>query len=243
MLPIFLKEINTFFSSLIGYIVMSVFLIMMGLVLFVFPDTNILDYQYASLDQFFGIAPLIFLFLIPALTMRSFSEEYQQGTIELLSTKPVSPLGITLGKYLAALLLVAFTLLPTILYYYTVYELGAPKGNLDAGAIAGSYIGLFFLAAVFTAIGIFASSLSNNQITGFVLATFLCFLLYYGFFYFSKLPIFIGKGDDVVEKLGIDFHYQSISRGVLDSRDLIYFLSMIALFIVSTLYVLENRKK
>ena len=242
MFPIFLKEVNTFFSSLIGYIVMSVFLVTMGLFMFVFPDTSLLNYQYASLDQLFAIAPMIFLFLIPAVTMRSFSEEYQAGTIELLSTKPISDYGIILGKYFACLLLVAFTLVPTVLYYYTVSELGASEDTLDSGAILGSYIGLFFLAAVFTAIGLFASSLSSNQITGFVLATFLCFLLYYGFFFVSKLPFFIGRGDDFVERIGIDFHYQSISRGVLDSRDIIYFLSVSALFLVFTHFVIEKRK-
>ena len=242
MIPIYLKEINSFFSSLIGYIVIAVFLIILGLVLFVFPDTNMLNYPFASLDQLFGMAPMIFLFLIPAITMRAFSEEYQQGTIELLRTKPVTDLGIILGKYLASLSLVVFALLPTLLYYYTVYELGMPKGNLDSGAIFGSYIGLFFLAAAFSAIGIFASALSGNQIFGFILATFLCFLLYYGFYYFSQLPIFVGKGDDLVEKLGIDFHYDSISRGVLDCRDVIYFISVSLIFILSTLFVLENRK-
>lgn len=242
MFSIFLKEINTFFSSQIGYMVMAVFLIIMGLVLFVFPDTSLLNYQFATLDQLFGMAPMIFLFLIPAITMRSLSEEYQQGTIELLSTKPISDWGIIFGKYWACLLLVVFALLPTLLYYYTVFELGAPKGNLDSGAILGSYLGLFFLAAAFTSIGLFASALSNNQITGFILATFLCFILYYGFFFFSKLPFFIGKGDDFVEKLGIDFHYQSISRGVLDSRDILYFLSVSAVFMLATLFVLEKRK-
>ena len=242
MYPIFLKELNTFFSSLIGYIVMSVFLVTMGLLMFVFPETSLLNYRYASLDQLFGVAPQIFLFLIPAITMRAFSEEYQQGTIELLSTKPITDWNIILGKFFACLLLVVFALLPTLLYYYTVYHLGAPKGNLDSGAILGSYIGLFFLAASFTAIGLFASSLSKNQITGFVLATFLCFLLFYGFFFFSKLPFFIGRGDDLVERLGIDFHYQSISRGVLDTRDLLYFLSVSTIFLVLTNFVLEKRK-
>lgn len=242
MFSIFLKEINTFFSSQIGYMVMAVFLIIMGLVLFVFPDTSLLNYQFATLDQLFGMAPMIFLFLIPAITMRSLSEEYQEGTIELLSTKPISDWGIIFGKYWACLLLVVFALLPSLLYYYTVYELGAPKGNLDSGAILGSYLGLLFLAAAFTSIGLFASALSNNQITGFILATFLCFILYYGFFFFSKLPFFIGKGDDFVEKLGIDFHYQSISRGVLDSRDILYFLSVSAIFMLATLFVLEKRK-
>lgn len=242
MIAIYFKEINSFFSSLIGYVVIAVFLVILGLILFVFPDTSLLNYPFASLDQLFGIAPVIFLFLIPAITMRAFSEEYQQGTIELLRTKPVSDTAIVLGKYLASLSLVVFALLPTLLYYYTIYELGTPRGNLDSGAILGSYIGLFFLAAAFTSIGVFASALSGNQIFGFILATSLCFLLYYGFFYFSQLPVFVGKGDDLVEKLGIDFHYESISRGVLDSRDVLYFISVSTVFLLATLFVLERRK-
>lgn len=242
MWPILLKEVNAFFSSLIGYIVVAGFLVLMGLVLFVFPDTSLLDYPYASLDQFFGIAPNIFMFLIPAVTMRSFAEEYQQGTIEFLATKPLRDRDIILGKYFAALVLVVFTLIPTLLYYYTVYQLGEPVGNLDSGAIMGSYLGLLFLAAAFIAIGLFASSLSSNQISAFVLATFLCFLLYYGFYFFSRLPVFVGKGDDLIEKIGIDFHYQSISRGVLDTRDLVYFVSVSVWFLVCTHFVLNKRK-
>ena len=242
MLSILQKEINTFFSSLIGYIVIGVFLVIMGLVMFVFPDTSLLNYQYATLDQLFQMAPTIFTFLIPALTMRSFAEEQQEGTIELLATKPISDLQIILGKYLANLLLVLFALLPTLLYYYTVYQLGSPKGNLDSGAIMGSYVGLAFLAAVFVAIGLFASSLTNNQIVAFVLAAFLCFLVHWGFYYMSNLPLFIGKTDDLIQQLGLEYHYSSISRGVLDSRDLLYFLSVIALFIMLTLLNLERRK-
>lgn len=242
MLSIFTKEVNIFFSSLIGYIVIGVFLVILGMIMFVFPDTSLLEYNFATLDQLFEIAPLIFMFLIPAITMRSFAEENQNGTIELLATKPVTDLSIVLGKYFASLLLVLFALLPTLLYYYTVYQLGAPKGNLDSGAILGSYIGLLFLAGAFIAIGLFASSLTNNQIVAFVLATFLSFLLFYGFFYLSKLPVFVGKGDDVVQMIGMDYHYNSVSRGVLDTRDLIYFLSLIGLFIGMTLLSLDRRK-
>lgn len=242
MTSIFIKEVNAFFSSLIGYIAIGVFLVVLGLVLFVFPDTSILDYRFATLDQLFDIAPMIFMFLIPAITMRLFAEENQNGTIELLVTKPVQELSIIMGKYLAAMLVVLFSILPTLLYYYTIYQLGSPKGNLDVGAIMGSYIGLFLLAGVFVAIGLFASSISQNQIVAFVLATFLCFLFYYGFFFFSKLPVFVGKIDDVIQMMGIDYHYASISRGVLDTRDLIYFFSVIALFIMLTLLSLERRK-
>ncbi|MBL7792426.1 MAG: gliding motility-associated ABC transporter permease subunit GldF [Saprospiraceae bacterium] len=242
MSSIYWKEINSFFSSLIGYIVIGVFLVVLGLVMFVFPDSSLLDFNYATLDQLFQVAPMIFLFLIPAITMRSFAEEQQTGTIELLVTRPLSDLAIVAGKLLASLTLVIFALLPTLLYYYTVYQLGSPKGNLDSGAIAGSYIGLVCLASVFVAIGLFASSLANNQIIAFVSATFLCFLFYYGFDYFSRLPVFVGKVDDLVQMLGIDYHYQSISRGLIDSRDLVYFFSLVALFIALTLVSLGRRK-
>ncbi|MEK7254373.1 MAG: gliding motility-associated ABC transporter permease subunit GldF [Bacteroidota bacterium] len=242
MLTIFRKEINTFFSSLIGYIVVGVFLAIMGLIMFVFPDTSLLNYNYATLDQLFEIAPMVFAFLIPAVTMRTFAEEQQTGTIELLATRPLTDLQIVMGKYLAALALVAFALLPTLLYYLTVWQLGSPKGNLDSGAIAGSYLGLLFLAGSFCAIGVFASSLTNNQIVSFILAAFLCFLFHWGFLFFSKLPVFVGKSDDLVQMLGIEYHYVSISRGVIDTRDVIYFLSVIGVFVALTVTSLERRK-
>lgn len=242
MLSIFQKEINSFFSSLIGYIVIGVFLVVLGLVMWVFADTSILSYNYASLDQLFSMAPMIFMFLIPAITMRSFAEEQQTGTIELLVTRPLHDLEIIFGKFFANLTLVIFAILPTLLYYYTVYQLGSPKGNLDSGAIIGSYIGLVFLAGAFVAIGLFASSLTQNQIIAFILATFLCFIFYWGFWFFSKLPVFVGKGDDIVQMIGIDYHYNSMSRGVIDSRDVIYFLSLIGIFVTMTMTSLERRK-
>lgn len=242
MLSIFKKEINTFFSSLIGYIVIGVFLVIMGLMMWVFTDTSILEYSYATMQQLFDLAPIIFMFLIPAITMRSFAEEHQTGTIELLATKPLSDLQIILGKYFANLALVIFALLPTILYYYTIYELGSPRGNIDSGGVMGSYIGLTFLAGCFVAIGLFSSSLTNNQIVSFILATFLCFVFYWGFYFISRFPIFSGKGDDVVQMLGIDYHYNSISRGVVDTRDVIYFVSLIGVFVMMTVTSLERRK-
>src|SRR5690606_1125418 len=184
MLSIFKKEINAFFSTILGYIVIGVFLVILGLVMWVFPETSILEYNYATLDQLFNVAPLIFMFLIPAITMRSFAEEQQTGTIELLSTKPIREIEIILGKFFANLSLLAFALIPTILYCYSVYQLGSPKGNLDSGAIVGSYIGLMFLGACFVAIGLFSSSLTNNQIVSFILATFLCFAFYWFFDFF-----------------------------------------------------------
>lgn len=242
MLTIFSKEINTFFSSLIGYIVIGVFLLVTGLMMFVFPDTSLLDNNYATMGQLFGLAPIIFMFLIPAVTMRSFAEEIQTGTIELLATRPLRDIEIVAGKYLANLALVLFALIPTLFYYYTLYQLGSPVGNLDSGAIMGSYIGLFLLAGVYTAIGVFASSLIDNQIVSFILATFLCFFMYSGFLYLSKLPVFFGSSDILVQMLGIDYHYNSISRGVIDTRDVVYFLSIIAFFVAATLVSLEKRK-
>jgi len=242
MASIFWKEINTFFSSLIGYIVVGVFLVVMGIILWFLPDFSLLEYNYATLAPFFDLAPAVFVFLIPAITMRSFAEEQQNGTIELLATRPITDLQIILGKYAASLVLVLFALLPTVLYYITVYQLGVPKGNLDSGAILGSYFGLFLLAGTFAAIGMFASSLSSNQIVAFLLAILLCVLFHWGFFYFSKLPLFVGTQDDFIQQLGIDYHYVSISRGVLDTRDLLYFFSVIAFFIVLTKLSLERRK-
>ena len=243
MLSIYLKEISTFFSSLIGYIVIGVFLILIGSVMWIFPETSILEYNYATMDQLFDIAPMVFVFLIPAITMRSFAEENQSGTIELLATRPISDLQIVMGKFLACLTLVAFALLPTLIYYYSVYQLGFPEpGNLDSGAIMGSYFGLFLLAASFVSIGILASSFSNNQIVAFVLATFLCFFIHWGFQFISLLPIFVGKFDDVVQMFGIDYHYISISRGVVDSRDVLYFFSVVAFFIAATVTSLGRRK-
>ena len=243
MLAIYRKEIFVFFSSLIGYISIAVFLLLLGLVMWVFPDYSILNSNYASLDQLFLIAPLVFMFLVPAITMRSFAEEHQAGTIELLMTKPLRTWEILLGKYLASLTLVVLALLPTILYYYSLVQLGAPKGNIDGGQVLGSYIGLIFLSGCFVAVGLFASSMSKNQIVSFVIAIFLCFFTYWAFYYLSKLPVFFGRWDDVVERIGIEYHYTSISRGVLDTRDLIYFLSFIGIFLMLSKSVLEKQKQ
>lgn len=242
MLPIFFKEINAFFSSLIGYVVVGTFLVLMGLLMWVFPEYSILDNNYATLDTLFSVAPMVFMFLIPAVTMRTFAEEKQTGTIELLATRPITDWQIVGGKFLACFVLVAIALLPTLLYYVSVYQLGAPKGNIDFGGTLGSYIGLLFLAGAFVAIGVFASSLTNNQIVAFVLATFLCFFVYLAFGYLSRLPIFFGKTDDVVQSVGIEYHYNSISRGSLDSRDVVYFLSVIGFFLAATVLSLGRRR-
>ena len=242
MIAVFRKELNSFFSSLIGYLAIAVFLLILGLAMWVIPSTSILDYRYATLEQLFGIAPLIFSFLIPAITMRSFSEEMQTGTIEFLSTKPIGEWNIILGKFLASLCLLLFALLPTALYYYTVYQLGSPPGNIDAGAVLGSYFGLLLLGATFIAIGLFASSLTRAQILAFILGMTICLFLFFAFDAFSELPVFYGKTDDIVQMLGMNYHYESISRGLVDSRDLLYFFSLILFFLYLTWFSLNSRK-
>lgn len=241
MLTILKKEIRSFLSSLIAYVVMIVFLIAIGLFMWVLPDYNVLDLGYANLDTLFDMAPWVFIFLISAITMRSFSEEKKTGTIEILTTKPINDLQIILGKYFASVVLVLFVLLPTLLYYYTIYQLGALKGNLDSGAILGSYIGLFFLASAFAAIGIFSSAVSDNQIVSFILSMFLCYCFYNVFDLFADFKL-LGSYDSVVASLGINSHYQSISRGVIDSRDVLYFLSLILAFVWATKMVFGSRK-
>jgi ABC-2 type transport system permease protein len=241
MFSIYKKEIRSFLSSLIAYVVIAVFLIAIGLFMWVFPDTNVLDFGYANMDTLFIMAPWVFIFLISAITMRSFSEEKKAGTIEVLTTRPVSDMQIILGKYFAGLTLVLFSLLPTLLYFYTIYQLGSPKGNLDTGAIWGSYLGLFLLGAAFVAVGIFASAVTDNQIVSFILSMFLCWFSLKAFFLLSSLDLF-GKVDNVIESMGIDSHYESLSRGVVDTRDLVYFLSFIILFIWLTRLVFGSRK-
>jgi ABC-2 type transport system permease protein len=241
MLTIFRKELTAFFSSLIGYIAIAVFLILVGLIMWIFPN-NAFDFGYANLDILFDNAPLVFMLLIPAVTMRLFSEEKKAGTLEIVATRPVTELQIILGKYFAALVLVIIALLPTLLYYYTIYQLATPVGNVDAGAIRGSYIGLWLLSATFISIGVFASALTDNQIVAFILAAFLCFVFYLAFNALSGLELFGGKINDIIQSIGIQYHYESISRGVVDSRDVIYFLSLIVIFILCTKTALESRK-
>lgn len=241
MLTIFKKELFAYLNSLVAYITIGVFLLVLSLFLWVFPDTSLLDYGYASLDSLFSTVPYLFMFLIPAITMRTFAEEKREGTFELLATRPLTDWQIVLGKYFASLTLVLFALLPTLVYYISIYQLGVVKGNIDSGAVIGSYIGLFLLGATFVAIGVFSSSLTKNQIIAFTIAVFLSFFAFSGFDSMSQI-LSLQKFDSVLINLGINEHYQSISRGVLDSRDLIYFLSVIALFLLITKTVLGGRK-
>ena len=233
MIAVLKKEINTFFASPIGYLVIAVFLVLSGLFLWVFTgEFNVLDNGYADLSSFFLLAPWILIFLVPAVTMRSFSEEKKQGTLELLLTKPISHPQIVLGKYFGAFILILLALIPTLLYVYTVYKLGNPEGNLDMGVILGSYFGLMFLVAAYTAIGVFASSITDNQIVSFIVAIFICFLFYFGFDGIASYGLF-GSNIDL-GALGMSTHFKSMSRGVIDTRDLIYFISIALIFIVLT---------
>jgi ABC-2 type transport system permease protein len=226
------KELRQFFSSLTGYIAIIVFLVVNGLMLFVF-ENNILEFGYATLDRFFELAPWVLLLLIPAITMRSFAEEFKTGTFEILQTRPLTPWQITGGKYLGSLVVVIIALLPTIIYFFSIQALSSNEG-IDTGATIGSYIGLFFLAGVFTAIGACTSSFTSNAVVAFIFSLIACALLYYGFAAISKLPAFTGGADYYIEMAGIDYHYRSISRGVIDSRDVIYFLSLVFLFLSIT---------
>ena len=242
MFTLIKKEIQGFFDALTGYIVMIVFLVVISLFLWVFPlQFNIPDNGFANLDGLFILAPFIFLFLIPAITMRSFAEEKKSGTLELLMTQPLTDLQVIMAKYFAGVVLVIISLLPTMVWFFSVYLLGLPPGNLDTGAIGGSYIGLLFLGATFVSIGIFASSLTDNQIVSFILAVFISFFVYIGFEFIYTF-ILSGKAGLIVESLGLNAHYTSMSRGVIDTRDLIYFISVSSLFILLTKISLASRK-
>lgn len=242
MFSLFLKELSSFLSSLLGYVVIITFLVVLGLFLWVFPsDFNILNYGYANVDGLFIIAPFVFLFLIPAVTMRSFSDEKKSGTIELLFTRPLSDLQIIFAKYFASFLLVVLSLLPALVYYFSVWQLGLPPGNLDSGGFWGSFIGLLFLGAAFTSIGIFASAVTDNQVVSFILAIVISAFAYLGFDLIYSFSMF-GNVDLFIRSLGISAHYSSISRGVIDTRDVAYFLSVIALFVFLTKFTLSKRK-
>lgn len=239
MLTILQKEFNAFLNSPVAYVVLGVFLVATGLFVWVFPDSSVLDYGYADLQTLFNLAPWIFLFLIPAITMRTFAEEKKAGTIELLLTRPLTDGQIIGGKYLACLLLALLALVPTLLYYYSVYKLGSPEGNIDSAATVGSYLGLALLAAVFAAIGILASALTRDQIIAFLVAVVGCFLVYSGFD--SLASVLQGSSAYYVGQLGIAAHYRDLSKGLVDSRDLVYFFSVVAVALQATRLVLRSR--
>lgn len=233
------KELRQFFSSLTGYIAIAVFLLVNGLVLFVF-KANILENGYATLDDFFRLAPWILIFLIPAITMRAFADEYRGGTFEVLRTRPLTSWQIVAGKFWGSFIVALIALLPTLIYYVTINQLAATTG-IDAGAAAGAYLGLLFLTAVFTGIGIYISSATSNSVVAFIVTALALALLYYGFTAISQLAFFENGWDYFIELIGIESHYRSISRGVLDTRDLIYFISLIFLFLLITQQTISKR--
>jgi ABC-2 type transport system permease protein len=240
MIRVLTKEFNSFLNSLIAYVVIGVFLTGMGLLMWVFPETSVLDYGYADMDTLFSLGPYVFIFLIPAITMRSFAEERKAGTMELLLTKPLTDWDIILGKFLACFLLVLFALLPTIIYYFSVSALGNPAGNIDTPGVIGSYIGLALLAGVFCSVGIVASSITSNQIVAFILAAFLCFIVFSGFESMSTLNVW-SENTLLIKQFGILYHYEALSKGLIDSRDVIYFISIGALMLLISKIILSSR--
>lgn len=241
MYQIFKKELSGFLNSFIAYIAMSVFLIGIGLLMWVFPETSVLNYGFADLETLFSFGPYVFMFLVPAITMRMFADEKKSGTLELLLTKPVTDIQIILGKYFAGFALVIFSLIPTLLYYFSIYHLGNPPGNIDTAGVVGSYIGLILLGGVFISIGVLASSLTDNQVVSFILALFLCFILYYGFQSIASIDLW-GTYSAILEELGILYHYNYMSKGLIDIRNIIYFLSLITIMIMFTKLRLSSRK-
>lgn len=242
MFALYKKELSAFLTSFTGYLTIGVFLLLNGLLLWVFHSSfNILDFGFANMDGLFMAAPFLYLFLIPAITMRQFAEERRTGTLELLLTKPMKELTVVWAKFLSSLTLVAISLLPTLVYYVSVYLLGDPVGNIDGGSVVGSYIGLLLLGASFVAIGLFASSITGSQIVAFVVAALFCAFAYLGFESIFNLGL-LGNVGLVVKNLGIMEHYLSISRGVVDTRDILYFLSVVVLFLFLTRLVLQSRK-
>jgi ABC-2 type transport system permease protein len=233
------KELHQFFSGLTGYITIALFLLVSSIVLFLLGN-NLFESGYASLDKFFELAPWILLFLAPAITMRTLSDEFKTGTFEILQTRPLTRWQVVMGKYGSVLIVLAISIIPTLVYVFTIKSLST-LGVIDGGGITGSYIGLFLLAAVFASVGLCCSSFTSNAVVAFLISAFTCLILYFGFSAMSQLPFFRGGADYYIEMLGIDFHYRSISRGVLDSRDLVYFISVIFLFLLIT--VKNLRKK
>jgi len=243
MRALYFKEIKSFLSSIIGYIFILIYLIASGLFHWIIStNTNLLQGSEADLIPFFNLSPVIFLILIPAITMRSIAEERRTGTIELLFTRPISDFQILMAKYLAGVTLMVIAIIPTFVYYISMHYLGNPVGIIDDGATFTSYIGLILLGAVFVSIGIFASSITNSQIVAFIVAMFLSWFFYDGLTLLGSFNL-MGKFDYVVQYLGLSFHYDSIKRGVIDTSDIVYFLSVIAVFIFAALTVIKSIKK
>lgn len=240
MIQVLSKEFNSFLNSLIAYVVIGVFLTGIGLLMWVFPETSVLEYRYADMETLFSLGPYVFIFLIPAITMRSFAEEAKGGTLELLLTKPLSDWDIVMGKFFACFFLVLLSLLPTLIYYFSVSALGNPVGNIDTPGIIGSYTGLLLLGAVFCAIGVFSSSITNNQIVSFIVGAFLCYFLFAGFESLSLVNVW-SEHSLFVKELGLLYHYDALSRGLIDSRNIVYFGSVIAAMLLFTRIILGAR--
>jgi len=240
MIQVLSKEFNSFLNSLVAYVVIGVFLTGIGLLMWVFPQTSVLDYGYADMETLFSLGPYVFIFLIPAITMRSFAEEAKGGTLELLLTKPLSDWDIVLGKFFACFFLVMLSLLPTVIFYVSVYALGNPVGNIDTPGVIGSYVGLVLLGAVFCSIGIFASSLTNNQIVSFILAAFFCYLFFAGFDSIALVNVW-SEYALFIRELGLLYHYDALGRGLIDSRNVVYFTSVITAMLLITRTILGAR--
>ncbi len=233
MLNIFRKEINEYLSSLIAYVVIGVFLTALGLLTWIFPETNVLDYGYADMGTLFTLGPFVLMFLIPAITMKMFAEELKTGSFEILAVKPVAICDIVLGKFLASWAISIIAILPTLVYFFSLYQLASPRGNIDIAGIAGSYIGLLILSAVFTALGLLASSLTRNQVIAFVLAAFLSFLVFTGLNSLANINVWSALAP-LLSYLSLEQHYNAMSRGVLDSRDIVYLFSVTVLLLFFT---------
>ncbi|TRX52005.1 gliding motility-associated ABC transporter permease subunit GldF [Fulvivirga sp. M361] len=241
MIQVLVKELNGFLNSFIAYIVISVFLTGIGLLMWVFPDTSVLEYGYADMETLFSLGPYVFMFLIPAITMRMFAEEKKSGTIELLLTKPLTDWQIILGKYFSGWLLVCLAIFPTLIYYWSVYQLGDPVGNIDTAGVIGSYIGLILLGGLFTAIGMLSSLFTSNQIVSFIIAVFLSFIFYSGFQSLAAINVW-GDWSPILEEFGVLYHYNALSKGLIDTRDVVYFGSITAFMLVLTKLILGSRK-
>jgi ABC-2 type transport system permease protein len=241
MLSIFKKEINQFLNSLLGYLVLVIFLVVSGLLFWVFPESNVLNYGFAEMGGFFRLIPFVFIFLIPAITMRSFAEEKKSGTLEWILTKPVSEWQIILGKFLASWFLVFIALVPTLFYYLSLFILGSPVGNIDTAGVMGSYLGLLLLASVFSSIGIFGSSVTDNQLVAFVLAVFFCYFFYSGFGSLATINVW-SAASPILEYASLEFHYQALGKGLIDFRDVFFLLSFSALMLFATRLTLSSRR-
>jgi ABC-2 type transport system permease protein len=251
MRALYWKEIRSFLGSIVGYIFIIIFLISSGIFHWVVSqDTNLLQGEEVDLIPFFNLSPIIFLILIPAITMRMIAEERKNGTIELLFTRPITDLQIILAKYLAGVTLLIIALLPTLVYYYSMVSIGVEAVDedgiavsvIDEGATFTSYIGLLLLGSVFIAIGVFASAITSNQIVSFILAMFLCWFFYDGFEMLGSFNL-MGDYDFIFQFIGLTSHYRSIMKGVIDTSDIIYFLGMIAIFLTASLTVVKSLKR